>query len=115
MKKLLLSLICLLALGLPALADSVTITMESQGWSDQQDLASETIETDNFTISFAKNDATNPTKYFSSDKTVRLYKASSGKSNGGSFEIIPKDGIVLSSAVYKNTEEGNDNTISYFI
>lgn len=112
MKKLLLSLICLLALGLPALADSVTITMESQGWSDQQDLASETIETDNFTISFAKNDATNPTKYFSSDKTVRLYKASSGKSNGGSFEIIPKDGIVLSSAVYKNTEEGNDNTIS---
>lgn len=112
MKKLLLSLICLLAIGLPALADSVTITMESQGWSDQQDLASETIETDNFTISFAKNDATNPTKYFSSDKTVRLYKASSGKSNGGSFEIIPKDGIVLSSAVYKNTEEGNDNTIS---
>lgn len=93
MKKLLLFCSLLLSLlPLPAAAETQTITFADQNWTDQYDLTSQTpiLTTEISTLSFAKNDGSNPPKYFTNNKDVRLYANKSG-GNGCSVTVRNTD------------------------
>lgn len=113
-KHLLTFLMGFLLFSIPAMnaeEKTVTITAESQGWTNALDLSNKTIDNDNFTISFSKNNGSNPPKYYTSNKTARLYANSSGK-NGNSFTITPKTGVTLKSVSYLASSQNNNVTIS---
>lgn len=114
MKKLLLFFSLLLSLlPLSAAAETETITFKDVYGTTDKDLSSETIIKDYATISFAKNDGSNPTKYFKSDNTVRIYRNTTNN-NGGSITITPTTGYnitAVSANVTTPTISSDDNGV----
>lgn len=108
MKKLLLLLTILTSCALFSSAEDVTETfvMKDQGWTEGQDLSSTTINNGSIEISFAKNDASTPTKYMNNNDVldVRLYKPAKNKTNGGSFTVTALDGATLKSVSFLDSE-----------
>ena len=100
MKKHLLTLLCLLCLGLPALAATETLVMSQQGWTNGQDLSQQTIDAKSCDVSFKQNSGSNPPKYYNSGTEVRLY---AGSNKGCSFTVTQKKGVTISKVTFKKS------------
>lgn len=97
---------CLLACCLTGLAEETTVKIDltQKGWSQDQSLNNVSISQDGVTVSFAQNDATTNTKYYNG--SVRLYKPSSGKTNGGAIKISVTDSDKIISASFTKNQTG---------
>lgn len=97
---------CLLACCLTGLAEETTVKIDltQQGWDQDQILNNVYISQEGVTVSFAKNDATTNTKYYNG--SVRLYKPSSGKTNGGAIKISVTDSDKIISASFTKNQTG---------
>ena len=78
------------------------ITAEQFGYTSDTNLDGVTLNATNFSLSFAKNDASNQPVYNSNSKHFRLYKAPSGENKrGGSIQISTRvSGIKITKIVF---------------
>lgn len=97
LRKWLLSAFVLL-LGTTAWAGTETITFSSQGWTNAQALATETVNGTYVTVTFGDPSSGTTTKYYNTGAAVRIY-------GGGSMTVTAKSGYITGIVLNFN---GND-------
>ena len=87
-------------------ADTVTIPMNQQGWTDASAIGSGILKDDtgtntSFNFSSAQGEASNAPAYYNSGTNVRFYSKKNGTGNGGSMTITPaaNTGITITGIV----------------
>ena len=99
MKKHLLSLLCLLVFALPGLADTYSLVMSEQGWSNAQKITS--VGNNDITIQFVKNSGIDPA-YYTSGSNLRIY-------GGNAITFTPKQNVTITEVKFTVTSEKYNN------
>lgn len=103
MKKLLLSLLCLVGF-VAANATQVTVTFKDLGFSNGQEVSSVTVD-ENITLLFDKGTNNNTCKYYTTGTAMRVY-------GGGTMTIQGVSGVTINSVTMTTQSSNAVNTAS---